>query len=128
MMGLAAKSSTEDWLFNSLRSTPQFHNLLFHLAYAFTQLARARLTQKQLHLLFATRHTLRFYPDLSPTALADSLSKKLGMPLSTTKFNLTILKDAGLLETTPTSNRRTTAHLSYGGQLLTQLLPEPKME
>ena len=128
MMGLAAKSSTEDWFFNNLRLTPYFHNHFFHLAYAFTQLAQKRLTQKQLHLLFATRQTLRYYPELSPTALADSLSKKLGMPLSTTKFNLTILKDTGLLETKSTSNGRTTAHLSYGGQLLTQLLPEPKME
>ncbi|MFW9985111.1 MAG: hypothetical protein ACFFDJ_00925 [Candidatus Odinarchaeota archaeon] len=124
---MAAKSSNEDRLFDNLRSIPHFHYLFFHLAYAFTQLAQKRLTPKQLHLLFETHQTLRFNPDLSPTALADRLSKKLRMPLSTTKFNLTILKGTGLLETKSTSNRRTTAHLSYGGQLLIQLLPEPKI-
>lgn len=127
MMGLAAKSSNGDRLFDNLHSTPHFHYLFFHLAYAFTQLAKARLTPKQLHLLFETHQTLRYNPDLSPTALADRLSKKLRIPLSTTKFNLAILKGAGLLETKPTGKQQTTAHLSYGGQLLIQLLPETKI-
>jgi DNA-binding MarR family transcriptional regulator len=128
MMGLAAKSSTEDWLFDNLLLGTQFQNLFFHLAYAFTQLAKERLTPKQLQLLFATRLTLRYYSNLSPTGLAENLSKKLRLPLSTTKFNLAILKRAGLLETKSSSERRNTVHLSYGGKLLTQLLSEPKME
>lgn len=127
-MGLAAKSSTEGHFFDDWGSTPLFKHFLLHLAYAFTQLAKTRLTDKQLYLLFASRQALYYHPEFSPTALADYLSRKLHIPLSTTKFNLKALKDAGLLETSSTNKRRTRANLSYGGQLLTQLLSEPNME
>ncbi len=128
MMGLNAKSSTKDYFLNDLGSTPLFEYFLFHLAMAFTQLANTRLTKKQRHLLFATRQALRYHPNLSHTALADYLARKLNLPLSTTKFNLKVLKDAGLLDSKPTNKRRTTASLSFGGQLLTHLLPKPNME
>lgn len=127
-MGLATKSSTEGYFFDDLGSTPLFERFMLHLTNAFTQLALTRLTEKQRLLLFASKQTLSYYPDLSPTALADRLSRKFGLPLSTTKFNLNILKEAGLLETKPASRRRTTASLTFGGHLLAQLLSEPKLE
>jgi len=127
-MGLTTKSSTEGYFFDDLGSTPLFEHFKLHLANAFLQLAKTRLTEKQRLLLFASNQTLRYNPDLSPTALADRLSRKLGMPLSTTKFNLKVLKDSGLLETKPGNKRRTSTSLSFGGQLLAQLLSEPKLE
>ncbi|MFX0169249.1 MAG: hypothetical protein ACFE89_07835 [Candidatus Hodarchaeota archaeon] len=125
---MAAKSSTEGYFFDEPSLTLSFSELLLNLALAFAKLAKTRLTQKQLCLLFTARQTLRHHPHLSPTALADCLARKLGMPLSTTKFNLQVLKNAGLLETKQTSKLRTTAKLSYGGQLLTQLLSNSDMK
>jgi DNA-binding MarR family transcriptional regulator len=127
-MGLATKSSTEGYFFDDLGSTPLFERFMLHLANAFTQLATTRLTEKQRLLLFASNQTLRYYPNLSPTALAERLSRKLGLPLSTTKFNLKVLKEAGLLETKPASKRRTSTSLSFGGHLLAQLLSKPELE
>lgn len=101
---------------------------MLQLAKAFLQLAKTRLTEKQRLLLLASSRMLRYYPNLSPTALADRLSRKLCMPLSTTKFNLKVLKDAGLLETKPSSKWRMSTSLSFGGKLLAQLLSEPKLE
>jgi len=127
-MGLAAKSSIKDSFFYELNSTRNSENFLFLLANAFIQLATTRLTRKQRFLLFATRHALHYRPDLSPTGLADYLARKLHLPLSTTKFNLNVLRNAGLLETNPSNHQRTTICLSYGGQLLTQLLPKPELK
>jgi hypothetical protein len=127
-MGLAAKSSTEGYFFDDFDSTPHFEHFMYQLAKAFLQLAKARLTDKQRLLLLASFEMLRYYPNLSPTALADRLSRKLCMPLSTTKFNLRILKDAGLLETKPSSKWRTSTSLSFGGKLLARLLSEPQPE
>lgn len=121
MMGLATKSSTEGH-FNNWGSTSLFSQVLLPLAEAFTQLAHTRLTRKQRTLLLTTRAVLRYRPELSPTGLADCLSRKLRMPLSTVKFNLRVLKNAGLLELHPIKKRQTTVTLSHGGQLLTQLL------
>ena len=127
MMGLAAKSSTKED-FDELSSL-EFQERNFHqLASAFALLAKARLTSKQRLLLFATHKALRYHSDLSPTALAEYLSRKWQFPLSTTKFNLNTLKDTGLLETRLSANGRTTLSLSYGGQLLVQLLPEPELK
>ena len=127
-MGLAAKSSTEGSFSDEPGLTFTFSELLLQLAFALTQLAQTRLTKKQLQLLFRARQTLRYHPQLSPTGLADFLARKNRMPLSTIKFNLRILKRAGLLEATRTQKLRTTARLSFAGQLLTQLLPCPDME
>ena len=91
------------------------------------QLAKTRLTDKQLQLLFRARETLHYHPDLSPTGLADYLARKCRMPLSTTKFNLRVLRNAGLLESNRGKMLRTTARLSFGGHLLTQLLPYPDL-
>ena len=125
MMGLAAKSSTKEEFFDELRSLEFQENGFLQLASAFSMLAKSRLTRKQLFLLFATRQALRYHPDLSLTGLAEYLSRKWQLPLSTAKFNLKTLRDAGLLETRSTTKRRTTLSLSFGGQLLLQLLPEP---
>lgn len=125
MMGLAAKSSTKDDFFDYLSSTRDSENYLRQLAKAFTLLAKTRLTDKQRCLLFAARQILTFRPDLSPTALADHLSRKLHLPLSTTKFNLNVLRNAGLFETNSSSKHGSRISLSYGGQLLTQFLPKP---
>jgi predicted transcriptional regulator len=108
-------------------STPHFEQLFLNLANAFTQLARTRLTEKQLALLKSAKDTLRYHPSLSPTVLAEQLSNKLDMPLSTVKFNLRVLLDTGLLKTKMTKQSkkwRNTVTLSYGGQLLSQLLLE----
>lgn len=128
MTGLTAKSSTKDHFFNDSALTLPFERLLQHLAHAFAKLAKTRLTAKQQFLLFCAHQTLRNQTEFSLTALAEHLSRKLRMPLSTTKFNLKVLKDAGLLECKPTGKRRSTTRLSYGGQLLTQLLPEPNID
>ncbi len=127
-MELAAKSSMKDDFFDDLSSARHSENFLLHLANAFVQLAKTRLTEKQRFLLFATRQAIRYHPNLSPTALADYLAHKLNLLLSTTKFSLKVLKNAGLLESKSSNKRRTTVRLSYGGQLLTQFLPEPDME
>jgi predicted transcriptional regulator len=128
MMGLAAKSSTEGYYFAESGLALSFTELLLQLALAFTQLAKTRLTKKQLSLLFSARQTLEYHPHLSPTGLADHLARKSRMPLSTTKFNLRVLKTAGLLEAKRTQTLRTTARLSFGGQLLTHLLPFSDMD
>jgi len=127
MMGLAAKSSTEGSFFTESGLTLTSTKLLLELALSFSLLAKTRLTSKQLQLLFSARQTLRFHPHLSPTGLADYLAHKCRMPLSTTKFNLRVLRNAGLLETKLTKTQRTTVRLSLGGHLLTQLLPCPDM-
>ncbi|MFX1319005.1 MAG: hypothetical protein ACFE9O_07670 [Promethearchaeota archaeon] len=106
-------------------STWDFEGLFLQLASTLKQLAKTRLTEKQRFLLFAAHRALRFHPNLSPTALADFLARKFKFPLSTTKFNLNILRNAGLLEIRSSNSRGTRICLSYGGQLLTQLLPEP---
>ncbi len=127
MMGLAAKSSTKETFMDRWGSEPHFEQLVLYLADAFAQLARTRLTEKQLTLLKSSKEMLRFYPSLSPTALAEQLSRKLPMPLSTVKFNLRVLLDTGLLKTKQTKQTkkwRNTVTLSYGGQLLSQLLLE----
>ena len=124
MMGLAAKSSTKEAFFDELGSSEFQERNFLQLASAFALLAKLRLTRKQRFLLFATQQALRYHSDLSPTALAEYLSRKWQLPLSTTKFNLKILKDTGLLETRTATKRRTTLSLSFGGQLLLQLLPE----
>jgi hypothetical protein len=128
MMGLAAKSSAKDDFFDYLASTWHSENYLRQLAKAFTLLAKTRLTDKQRSLLFAAHQTLKFRPNLSPTALADHLSRKLQLPLSTTKFNLNVLKNAGLFDTNSSSKHRSRVSLSYGGRLLTQLLPKTDRE
>ena len=127
-MGLAAKSSAKDDFFDYLNSKWHSENYFRHLAKAFTLLAKTRLTDKQRCLLFAARQSLTFRPALSPTALADHLSRKLHLPLSTTKFNLKVLTNAGLFETNSSSKHGSRIILSYGGQLLTQFLPKPHRE
>ncbi len=127
MMGLAAKSSTKELLLDRWGSALHFEQLVLNLADAFTKLAITRLTEKQQTLLKSAKDVLRYNPLLSPTALAEHLSRKLPMPLSTVKFNLRVLLNAGLLKTQQTKQpkkRRNTVTLSQGGQLLTQLLPK----
>jgi hypothetical protein len=88
------------------------------------QLARTRLTAKQRKLLVASRKALRHRPTLSLSALADHLSRNLPMPLSTVKFNLAVLRRAGLLQNRCLAKRRNTVNLSPAGRLLAQSLPE----
>jgi hypothetical protein len=128
MMGLAAKSSTEGSFDNEPGLTLSFTELLLQLASTLILLAKTRLTDKQLQLLFSARQILQYHPGLSPTGLADCLARKHRIPLSTTKFNLRVLRNAGLLEAIQTKTLRTIARLSFGGHLLTQLLPNPAME
>jgi predicted transcriptional regulator len=120
-MGLAAKSSMKDGFFDDLSSTQHLESILLLLTNAFFQLAKTRLTDKQQLLLFTANRTLHYHPHLSPTRLADYLARKLNLPLSTTKFNLKVLKTAGLLETHSSNKGRTIICLSYGGQILTQI-------
>jgi hypothetical protein len=128
MMGLAAKSSTEGSFFNESGLTLSLSELFYQLTSTLMQLAKTRLTNKQLQLLFHSGQALKHHPHLSPTGLADRLARRCRMPLSTTKFNLRVLMKAGLLETNPCKTPRTTARLSFGGYLLTQLLSSPDME
>ncbi|MFX1575930.1 MAG: hypothetical protein ACFFCF_02025 [Promethearchaeota archaeon] len=106
----------------SLQRQGSFFRLL---ANTFAQLAKTRLTEKQRFLLHASRYAIQYHPSLSPTALADYLARKFQLPLSTTKFNLKVLINAGLLEINSPRKCRTTIRLSFGGHLLTQLLPKP---
>lgn len=119
-MGLFAKSSAgmECEGFQSFL----FGQLVLHLAVAFRQLARTRLTSKQRQLLITADKLLRCRPRLSFSALADRLSRDLNMPLSTVKFNLRVLREAGLLETRYTRERKRLAALSRGGELLVGML------
>jgi hypothetical protein len=124
MTGLTAKSSTEEYVLSSWGSAPLSEQLLLQLAEAFVQLARTRLTAKQRKLLVASRKALRHRPTLSLSALADHLSRNLPMPLSTVKFNLAVLRRAGLLQNRCLAKRRNTVNLSPAGRLLAQSLPE----
>jgi len=128
MMGLAAKSSTEGSFFTESSLSLTFTELLLELASGFSLLAKTRLTSKQLRLLFSARQALRFHPNLSLTGLADYLAHKCRMPLSTTKFNLRVLRNAGLLETRLSKIQQTKVRLSFGGHLLTQLLSSPNTD
>ncbi len=124
---MTAKSFAQALRLDSLGSTPLSEELVLQLVDAFLQLARSRLTTKQMNLLVESRKVLSFYPLKSYSALADALSRKLRMPLSTVKFNLCVLRDAGLLEMRRTLRGRkwrNTIGLSEGGQLLAQSLEE----
>ncbi|MFX1509663.1 MAG: hypothetical protein ACFFBR_05075 [Promethearchaeota archaeon] len=125
---MAAKSSRKDNFFDDLSTPLQLESLFLQLAATFAKLAYTRLTKKQRFLLLMTQRALQYHPKLSPTALADYLSRKFGLPLSTTKFNLNILKRAGLLDTRRSNNQGSRIRLSYGGWLLTQLLSELDMK
>jgi hypothetical protein len=110
-----------------LGSTLLSEELVLQLVDAFFQLARSRLTAKQMNLLMESSKVLSFYPLKSYSALADTLSRKLRMPLSTVKFNLCVLREAGLLEMSRKLRGRkwrNTIGLSEGGQLLAQSLGE----
>jgi hypothetical protein len=124
-MGLAAKSSMKDDFLDDFFSLQRQGSFFQLLANTFAQLAKTRLTEKQRFLLHASRYAIQYHPSLSPTALADYLARKFQLPLSTTKFNLKVLINAGLLEINSSRKRRTTILLSFGGHLLTQLLPKP---
>jgi hypothetical protein len=127
-MGLTAKSSMKDNFFDDLSTLLQLESFFCQLAEAFAKLAYTRLTKKQQFLLFMAYRTLQYHPELSPTALADCLARKYSLPLSTTKFNLKVLKKAGLLETHTSNNHGSRICLSFGGWLLTQLLSESDMK
>ena len=124
MTGLNAKSSTQEQVLSSWGSTPPSKQLVLDLAEALAQLARTRLTRKQQHLLEASKTLLRHRATLSLSALADHLSRNLPMPLSTVKFNLAVLRKAGLLQSRCLPRRRNSVNLSLAGQLLVQLLLE----
>ena len=121
-MGLATKSSKQDLHQGKWDSAPFLEQLVLSLAKSYTQLALTRLTTKQRALLLATSQALRYHPLFTYTALADYLSRKLRMPLSTVKFNLCVLRDTGLLTSQQNSKRRSTANLTPGGQLLALFL------
>jgi len=124
MTGLTAKSSTEEYVLSSWGSAPLSEQVLLQLAEALVQLARTRLTAKQRKLLLASHTALRHRPTLSLSALADHLSRNLPMPLSTVKFNLAVLRKAGLLRNKCLAKRRNVVSLSLAGRLLAQSLPE----
>lgn len=124
MTGLTAKSSTEEQVLSSWGSASLSKQLVLQLAEALTQLARTRLTAKQRKLLVVTRTALGHRPTLSLSALADYLSRNLPMPLSTVKFNLAVLRKAGLLHNRCLAKRRNTVNLSPAARLLAQLLSE----
>jgi hypothetical protein len=63
---------------------------------ALLQLADARLSATQ-KLVLIVAHGLLKHSDLTVTALADQVSRKSGVPYSTTKWNLHALKEMGLL-------------------------------
>ena len=124
MTGVTAKSSTEEQVLSSWGSAPRSEQVVLQLAEALTQLAFARLTKKQRKLLVASHAALGYHPALSLSALADYLSKNLSMPLSTVKFNLAVLRKAGLLRNACFAKRRHSASLSPAGRLLVRLLPQ----
>jgi DNA-binding transcriptional ArsR family regulator len=124
MTGLTAKSSTEELVLSSWGSAPLLEQLVLQLADAFARLARTRLTTKQRKLLLATRTALGHRPTHSLSALADHLSRNLQMPLSTVKFNLAVLRRAGLLQSRCLPKRGNTVTLSAAAQLLARLLQE----
>lgn len=123
-MGLNAKSSTEEQVLSSWGSAPRFEQLALELAEALAKLALTRLTGKQRKLLAASNTALGYYPRLSLSALADRLARNLPMPLSTVKFNLAVLRKAGLLRSRYLAKRHSCVSLSHAGQLLVRLLPE----
>ena len=124
MTGLNAKSSTEEQVLSSWGSAPLSEQFVLQLAEALAQLARTRLTRKQRQLLAASKTALGHHPTLSLSALADHLSRNLPMPLSTVKFNLSVLREAGLLRNRCLAKRRNTVSLSPAGRLLVQMLLE----
>ncbi len=127
ILSVTAKSFAQVLRLDSLSSAPLSEEPLLRLANAFLQLAHSRLTAKQLSLLGASHKVLGFNPLKSYSALAEALSRKLGMPLSTVKFNLCILRKAGLLEMRRKLRGRkwrNTVALTEGGQLLAQSLEE----
>ena len=63
----------------------------------FLQLADARLNATQ-KLVLIVAHGLLKHNDLTVTALADQVSRRSGVPYSTTKWNLHVLKEMGLLK------------------------------
>ena len=124
---VTTKSFAHTLRLDSLGSTPLSEELVLQLVETLLRLARSRLTDKQLSLLVESRKVLSFYPLKSYSALADILSRKLKMPLSTVKFNLRVLREAGLLEMKRKLQGRkwrNTVILSEGGQLLAQSLEE----
>lgn len=121
-MGLFAKSSAG--LDHEQLPSFLFSQLALHLAETLIQLACTRLTAKQRQLIIAADKLLRRTPQLSLSALADRLSRNLNMPFSTVKFNLRVLREAGLLVMRDTQRGKRFAALSWGGELLAGVLSE----
>jgi hypothetical protein len=124
MTGLNAKSSTEEQVPSGWGSASLSEQVVLQLAAALAQFASARLTKKQRKLLVASHASLRHHPTLSLSTLADHLSRTLPMPLSTVKFNLAVLRKAGLLRNACLAKRHHSASLSLAARLLVELLPE----
>ncbi len=56
------------------------------------------------------------------TSLAKKISRKLNLPESTVKWNLRLLRDAGLIEAGSISERNVPVKLSRAGLLLAKIL------
>jgi len=98
-------------------STTSFLSLLA----SFLILAEARLSDSQKLVLRMSRELLRYH-EMTLTALADMVSRRSAVPYSTCKYNLSTLKDMGLLMGGDLRNKGQVARLTYEAQLLVDYL------
>jgi len=86
---------------------------------AFIKLAESRLSRKQKRLLLLADEFLQ-YENMSLNSLVEKISKELKMPFSTVKWNINILRKAGLIDGGRKENRGLPARLTLGGKILVE--------
>jgi len=86
----------------------------------FLRIALSRLSPLQKLLLLEARR--REAQGLTMTGLAREISRELGIPLSTVKWNLRRLRDLGLIETRPRG--RSPYSLSKAGRALVERISQ----
>lgn len=89
----------------------------------FIKLAETRLSKKQKQLLLLA-HKLLQHEKMTLNSLIEKISKELKMPPSTVKWNVNVLRKAGLLQGGNENNKGLPACLTPGGKLLAQYLQE----
>lgn len=87
----------------------------------FIKLAETRLSKKQKQLLLLA-HELLQYESMTLNSLIEKISKQLKMSPSTVKWNINVLRKAGLLEGGNVINKGLPAYLTQGGKMLAQYL------
>lgn len=88
---------------------------------AFIRLAELRLSRKQKQLLLLADELLQCN-NMTLNSLIEEISREIKMPVSTVKWNVNVLKKAGLIEGGEKDSKGLPARLTQGGKILAKYL------